>query len=44
MDIDPTEQQLTPVERCERAVTAWLANSGDEHLARLVQGGLDRMP
>ncbi|KAG8974923.1 hypothetical protein FRC05_006600 [Tulasnella sp. 425] len=38
MDIDPTEQQLTPVERCERAVTAWLANSGDEHLARLIQG------
>ncbi|KAG9047697.1 hypothetical protein FS837_001661, partial [Tulasnella sp. UAMH 9824] len=38
MDIDSTEQQLTPLERCDRAVTAWLATHGDEHVARLIQG------
>ncbi|KAG8923432.1 hypothetical protein FRC01_012768, partial [Tulasnella sp. 417] len=38
MDIDSTEQQLTPTERCERAVAAWLATHGDEHVARLIQG------
>ncbi|KAG8999782.1 hypothetical protein FRB90_011960 [Tulasnella sp. 427] len=38
MDVDSTEQQLTPIERCERAVSAWQATGGEEHIARLVQG------
>ncbi|KAG9001211.1 hypothetical protein FRB90_011657 [Tulasnella sp. 427] len=42
MDVDSIEQQLTPIERCERAVSAWQATGGEEHIARLVQGVTNR--